>query len=51
MSARVTTPAERFRPALLDGLDEPVQRYFRHALPCRLVCGCSWQVASRSLGG
>jgi len=32
MSAAVPTPAEPFHPALLDGLDDPVRRYFLHAL-------------------
>jgi len=32
MTPSVTAPGERFRPALLDGLDEPVRRYFVHAL-------------------
>lgn len=32
MSAAVPRPAERFRPERLDGVDEPVRRYFLHAL-------------------
>src|SRR3954454_15675910 len=32
MSAAVPTSADRFTPALVAGLDEPVRRYFRQAL-------------------
>jgi hypothetical protein len=32
MTSQASTPTERFEPALLAGLDEPVRRYFTHAL-------------------
>jgi hypothetical protein len=32
MTAPASIPAARFDPAMLDGLDEPVRRYFAHAL-------------------
>ena len=32
-TAATAPPAARFDPALLAGLDEPVRRYFRHAVP------------------